>query len=54
MKKILLVDDESAIRSMLCALLKADTRTFTETSNGSEAQVILEKEYFDLIISDVI
>lgn len=54
MKKILLVDDEAAIRSMLSVLLKTETRTFVEASNGTVAQEILETDSFDLIISDVI
>lgn len=54
MKRILLVDDEEAIRSMVRVVLKADDREFVEASNGTEAQKILEGSSFDLIISDVI
>ncbi|QHI70312.1 response regulator [Tichowtungia aerotolerans] len=54
MKKILLVDDEAAIRSMLSVLLKTDTRSFVEAPNGTVAQEILASDSFDLIISDVI
>jgi DNA-binding NtrC family response regulator len=54
MKKILLVDDEAAIRSMLRVLLKKESRLFVEASNGTEAQAILETGPCDLIISDVI
>ena len=54
MKKILLVDDESSIRSMLSSLLATPTRTFFEAANGTEALRALERDTFDLIISDVI
>jgi DNA-binding NtrC family response regulator len=54
MKKILLVDDESAIRSMVRAVLVQNNRSFAEAANGTEAQALLESESFDLVISDVI
>ncbi len=54
MKKILLVDDEESIRTMVRAVLSNPEYTFSEASNGVEAQEILEKETFDLIITDVI
>ncbi len=54
MKKILVVDDEPAIRSMLGVVLAADDREFVEATNGTEAQEILETSVFDLVISDVI
>ncbi|MGE4488230.1 MAG: response regulator [Kiritimatiellales bacterium] len=53
-KKILLVDDEAAIRKMVKAVLNDARYSFTEASNGLEAQVFLEREHYDLIISDVI
>jgi DNA-binding NtrC family response regulator len=54
MKRILLVDDEEAIRSMISVVLKADDREFVEAANGSEAQELLSASSFDLVISDVI
>ena len=54
MKKILIVDDEPAIRSMLSVVLATDDRKFVEATNGTEAQEILETSEFDLVISDVI
>lgn len=53
-KKILLVDDEEAIRKMVRAILGEDHYDFAESSNGLEAQVLLDKQPFDLVISDVI
>jgi DNA-binding NtrC family response regulator len=54
MKKILLVDDEEAIRVMVRAVLNTENRSFAEASNGDEAQAMLDAESFDLVISDVI
>ena len=54
MKKILLVDDEGAIRSLVRVVLASDDREFVEACNGTEAQEILETSEFDLVISDVI
>ena len=54
MKRILLVDDEAAIRAMVGVVLAADGREFVEAVNGTEAQEILENSEFDLVISDVI
>lgn len=54
MKKILLVDDEGAIRSMVSVVLKGEDRVFVEASNGTEAQAFLAADSYDLVISDVI
>jgi DNA-binding NtrC family response regulator len=53
-KKILIVDDEAAIRKMMRVVLGNDIYEFAEAANGLEAQTLLEKEIFDLVISDVI
>ena len=53
-KKILLVDDEEAIRKMVRAVLGSELYEFGEAVNGLDAQAILEKQKFDLIISDVV
>jgi len=54
MKKILLVDDEAAIRSMVSIVLKREGRSFVEACNGTEAQALLVADSYDLVISDVI
>ncbi len=54
LKKILLVDDEEAIRKMIRAILGVELYEFGEAVNGLEAQALLEKQHFDLIITDVI
>lgn len=54
-KKILLVDDEEAIRKMVKAMLGDELYEFEEASNGLDAQHLLKKDAaFDLIITDVI
>lgn len=53
-KKILLVDDEEAIRKMVRAVLGSELYEFAEAANGIAAQAILEKQKFALVISDVI
>lgn len=54
LKKILLVDDEDAIRKMVRAILGGSNYEFAEAGNGLEAQAMLDKQAFDLVISDVI
>ncbi|MFA7257685.1 MAG: response regulator [Kiritimatiellales bacterium] len=54
LKKILLVDDEEAIRRMTRVVLGGELYEFAEATNGLEAQAMLEKQKFDLVISDVI
>jgi len=53
-KKILVVDDEEAIRKMVRVILGDDLYEFAEAGNGVAAQDLLGKQSFDLIISDVI
>ena len=53
-KKILLVDDEESIRTMVRMVLGEENYSFDEASNGSEALSIMEEKPFDLIITDVI
>ncbi|MCC7300241.1 MAG: response regulator [Verrucomicrobia bacterium] len=53
-KRILLVDDEEAIRKMVRVILGDELYEFAEAGNGMDAQVQLEKQPFDLIITDVI
>jgi len=53
-KKILLVDDEEAIRKMVRAVLGNELYEFGEAVNGLDAQALLAKQHFDLIITDVI
>lgn len=51
-ERILIVDDEEAITSLLCAVLKSEWDVDT-ASNGEEALTKLKQTHYDLIISDV-
>jgi DNA-binding NtrC family response regulator len=47
-------DDEAAIRELVRAVLDSETRFFAEAANGLDAQRLLDREPFDLIITDII
>lgn len=51
--KILLVDDEASILSVLKTLLSVEGYTVTTFQNGEEAVEILKSEEFDLMLSDI-
>ncbi len=51
-KRILVVDDEQAIRETLRLLLRFDGHTVTEAADGHEACMIYAPKDFDLVITD--
>ena len=51
--RILIVDDERSMREMLAILLRREGYDLTIAENGREAIELLEREPFDLIVSDV-
>jgi len=51
--KILWVDDEASIQEIAKELIEALGHLCTTVSNGNDALEILEKENFDLIITDI-
>lgn len=53
MDRILIVDDESSMRDMLSILLKKEKYEITTASNCAKALGLLDKEIFDLIITDI-
>ncbi|MFQ5628542.1 MAG: PP2C family protein-serine/threonine phosphatase [bacterium] len=53
MAKILVVDDEKHIRLLLSELLKKYEYDVNTVGDGSEALALLEKERFDLIVTDL-
>lgn len=53
MIKILLVDDDKDLRLMLSVLLSHFETKISEASSGEEALSILQKNDFDLVISDI-
>ena len=52
-KKILVVDDEKIIRSMLKRYLQNRGHTIKTARNGLEAAAVIEKEIFDVVITDL-
>ena len=50
-KNILLVDDEEAIRKMVRAILGNELYEFGEAANGLDAQVLLEKQKLQLVLT---
>ena len=53
MSRVLLVDDEPSILSVLSTLLKAEGYEVTAALGGVKAKEILQSETFDLMISDI-
>ena len=53
MKKILVVDGEDIMRTILCEILAEEGYSVDSASNGIEALEKLEAGRFDLVISDV-
>ena len=53
MYHILIVDDESRIRSIIRKYAEFDGHTVTEAGDGMEAVVLCRKNTFDLIIMDI-
>lgn len=53
MAHILLVDDQSSARLTLTALLKQNGHTLAQVSNGADAIAKIDKNDFDIIITDL-
>ena len=51
--RILVIEDDPRVNDLLGDLLKEAGHTVTGTSNGEEAISLLEKESFDLVITDL-
>lgn len=54
MAKILIVDDDSQLRTMLKQLLEGNNYDVIDSGDGEEALRILKKDKFNLIITDLI
>lgn len=52
MERVLLVDDEAAVRGTLRAVLESQGYECDEAEHGAAALALLEQEHFDLIITD--
>ncbi len=53
MDKILIVEDEKSMRDVLGIMLKKEGYNVTLSSSGEEALSLLNKEIFDLVITDI-
>lgn len=53
MEKILIAEDDGELRRLFSRVLSKHGYTVVEVENGREALMLLENEYFDLIISDI-
>jgi len=53
MEKVLIVDDELNMRVVLHAMLKKKGYSVTEAVDGVDAQTRLEKESFDVLVTDL-
>jgi CheY-like chemotaxis protein len=53
MTRLLLVDDDTALRGIIAALLRNTGHTVVEVSSGTEALKRAEAEHFDLFLLDV-
>ena len=53
MEKILIVDDERSLRDVLSIMLRRAGYDVTVASDGGEAIARIEKELFDLVITDL-
>ena len=53
MPRILLVDDEPSILSVLCTVLKAEDYDVVPAADGHQAIELIRNETFDLLISDI-
>ncbi len=51
--KILIVDDEAEVRSLLDDLLKKEGYLSKACANGEEASELLKKEIFDAVLLDI-
>jgi CheY-like chemotaxis protein len=53
-RKILVVDDDTAVRESIAEILRAEGAAVAEVGNGKEALERIRLERFDLVLSDVV
>jgi two-component system response regulator AtoC len=53
LRKILVVDDEESVRSMICVLLQKEEYQVSSAAGGQEALERLGEEPFDLVLCDI-
>ena len=53
MFKVLVVEDDKNLRKLIVTCLEKASYTVFETRNGEEALDLMDKEYVDLIVTDI-
>ena len=53
MFRILIVEDDKELRSLFERVLVKNGYTVSQTANGQQALDAIDREYYDLIISDI-
>ena len=53
MNRILIVDDEAALRETMAAILSRDDYAVDTAANGAEALRLLDLHHYDLVLSDL-
>ena len=53
MFQILVVEDDKALRELFCTVLSKNGFVYYEAQDGVEAWDVLEKQYIDLVVSDI-
>ena len=51
--KILVVEDDKALRELFCTVLSKNGFVYYEARDGVDAWDVLEKQYIDLVVSDI-
>jgi two-component system response regulator FlrC len=52
-KKVLVVEDDEMLREMICDIFKSENAKVAEASNGAVALLMIQKDHFDVVLSDV-
>lgn len=52
--RILIVEDDAAVRTFVSRVLEKEGYDITATADSSEAMVFLQREQFDLLLTDIV
>ena len=50
---ILVVEDDRALRELFCTVLSKNGFVYHEARDGTDAWDVLEKQYIDLVVTDI-
>ena len=54
MARLLVIEDQAAVREMVCIVLRSAGHTIVEASNGDDGLKTLEHEKVDLVLTDLV